>query len=313
MRSIIWIAVLTLFTSASWACDICSIYLGINPTDYQNSFGFNYRTRYLHGKFDMNGMIKKSGPKHAAHISDPLAGQTVKEIFNVMEFRGKYYFTDRFNVLATVPVLNNYRSIGGWTSVDLYGVGDPILMVNYQVYSTTADKETQDFAQRLVLGGGAKFPLGAVDRQFDGEKVDLDMQPGTGSMDYLASLEYQIRYKKVGLNTNFIYKLNSANKEGYRYGDLFNTSIHLFSLLEVKSFKIVPNAGVYYEQAGKDHENDDLMKESGGRILFASGGAGIYFKKFAYKITCQHALNNQLNGNQLPTKNRFVMGLSYNF
>ncbi len=317
-----WLVALLLTSVTTVACDVCSVYMGITPNDYQHQFGIVYRTRLLEGYVTMmtdnsttTGTTRMGGLKHIAHIDEPTFEEGwVKEIYNVYELRGKYFFNQRWSAMATLPVVNNYRSIKGTTQFDIYGVGDPVLLGNYQLLNTkTNPGDTTGVGHRLTIGGGVKLPLGSTYHNYNGKKADLDMQPGTGSIDGLISLEYLVRKQKIGLNASYIMKINTANSHQYRYGDQHNVSGHLFYLLSGKALTVMPNAGVYGEFAGPDKEGSEQLKDTGGTTLFLSFGTDVFWKSFSINGSYQTPFNTALYGGQVPTSNRIIVGITYNF
>jgi len=57
---------------------------------------------------------------------------------------------------------------------------------------------------------------------------NLDLQPGTGSFDYFWSLTYIKKYKQFGMYSNFNYKFNTYNIEGYKYRSVTNSTLNAF-------------------------------------------------------------------------------------
>lgn len=306
---------LCLIGTSAIACDMCSIYLGITPNDFQHTAGMHYRGRMLRGTLPV--VVPKATPKHAAHIiTDSYNGEEIKELYNVYELRGRYFINQKWHLLASVPVVNNYRSIGGATQQDVYGVSDPLLFSNYQLYNTVCNKpDAEDLLiQRLIVGGGMKFPVGDDELRYNDEVVDNDFQPGTGTFDFLANVEYMLKYKRFGANMNLIGKYNSTNKtKDFRFGNTLNGNFNLFYMQPFKGLKLMPATGVNYEMAMKDRDAGYLLQDSGGEVLFWSTGINIFWKRFNLRGHYQMPIKDNLNGDQLSNIDRIILGLTYNF
>src|SRR5690606_15635754 len=120
----------------------------------------------------------------------------------------------------------------------------------------TGDSLDKTFKHTLLAGGGVKLPTGAYNATNNGEVLSANMQPGTGSTDVLLNGIYTIRYKKLGLNTDFTYRINTKGKNDYRFGNRYNASANLFYWQDVNGLAVLPSVGVYYENAQPDEFYD---------------------------------------------------------
>ena len=302
----------------SLACDICNMSVSLTPNDNKNTFSLLYRHRLTDITFiklmfyvDNQNVSRHSGVKLTSVMED----QYYTETFSVYEARCKYNFTEKFNVFVSLPVINNERTINGESKFNVIGIGDPIVLARYHIVKTKY-LENSKTNHRITLGAGFKIPLGKYDFEKDGETVEHDIQTGTGTLDFVFSLDYIFKYKKVGFATNANYKANTKNyKVDYMFGNTFNSTLSLFYIYKVNDkISIMPTVGSYYEYAGKDIEYKKYEENSGGEIIFGSAGLNVFFHKMRIEATYQHALNNKLNGKlQLETKNRIQVGVSYLF
>jgi len=309
MKKALLTSMLALATSWLLACDICNIYLGINPNDYQHSVGFYYRSRMLKGQFQESTFA----PKHFGHTATTTYyNRDIKELYDVYELRGRFYASPKLNIIASLPYINSYRSVDEVTEYDIYGFGDPMLIGNYQIYNTKCDHDSIQFVHRISVGTGVKFPIGATNKTYINRLADHDLQPGTGSLDFLLLAEYLFKYKSFGFNTISTYKINGANALSYRYGNGLNVTTNFFGLLNFKKATLMPSIGGTLESAGNDRNNDLKIKNSGGAIIFGQAGLSTYIaNKFMIQATYQLALSNQLNNNQIPTVDRYVVAFNY--
>lgn len=227
MKSLILVIVLFFNITYLSACDVCSLYAGISPNDYKNTIGFYYRSRLMSGMYGTpsNGFHLKHGN---ADEKDKYRGKQLKEIYNVYEMRGSLFFKDRFQVMFSLPLVNNYRSVSEYTDFDIWGVGDPVVMFNGIIWATPSVSESK-WKHRLIGGAGIKAPLGKTDKVYIDVPADIDIQPGTGSWDYLLNIDYSVR--KVtgwGFQMNYIYRVNTYNNEKIAYGNFLNVTGNVF-------------------------------------------------------------------------------------
>lgn len=298
---------LLLIPSSLFACDICNFYIGLSPDDFNNSIGMQYRSRFLNGSFASENGAQN---RHASHILNEDATKG-KEIFNVAELRFRYYHgkQKRWNSIFSLPLVNNYRSINGFTQTDVYGTGDPLVISQYLVFSS---KKEKNYMHRLSAGAGVKLPLGSRNLHYRSQTADLDMQGSTGSVDVLLRAEYIGLANGLGMMHQFSYKINSKGSYAYRYGNTLNYTLLFFYRHQINPKKTLsPNMGFLLEQAAEDHENGVLVKDSGGKVWMWNIGLDFYSGRVQLQMNYQPALSNAFNGKQLPVVNRFIMGIQF--
>jgi len=312
LKKITGVLVMLLLSGYLLACDVCSVYLSINPNDYKNSIGLNYRMRFMEGT--IGSPVKSLPTKHLGHLESVVGEQAVNEIYQLMELRGQYFINERFHMVLTVPMVNNYRSIGDYTNADLYGFGDPVLLAKYQLYNTRCEDKIPQITHRILAGAGVKAPLGSINRTFNGSDADIDMQPGTGSVDFFALAEYVMLIKKRwGISTNVIYKMNTANKNQFQYGNVLASNLNFFTSLKVKSWMFQPALGGYMETASVDMEQKESLSGTGGTVVYSTAGLYTYLGRFNWMAQFQYATLNKQGSDMLPNKYRLIAGVNYNF
>ena len=289
-------------------CDLCACYLGIDPS-YNSS---QISLRYSSFKYYSEGIPVESDPNvdHGETGTDPST-----EYYNRVEVTGRYYMNPSVRFLINIPYsLNN---IDGKRIKDF---GDVSVIGQYQLYNTRVDTET-DFRNSVFVGGGVKAPTGAYNKSIVYGEVEPHFQPGTGSFDFLLSGTYLVRYKSnLGLSTDVIYTINTTNSNEYRFSNRFNVTSTLFYIINAgkrthtgTEWTFLPHSGVYLESAGYDTQDGADVDDSGGSVLFATGGIDIYYNQFDISFTYQGPVSQSLNGDQPQNKYRFYIGAGYSF
>lgn len=312
--------IIVLFISInSFACDGCNVYVNFSPIDYKNRISIIGRTRMMYGTYNMFGTQILT--KHASHGNDPLFwNNDVQENYNTLELRGAFYVREVWKTTVIVPFVNNHQLIGNLSRYEINGIADPIVIETYQVFNSLKSNDSNRFKHRLEIGGGVKFPLGKIDKRYENGIPNLDLQPGTGSLDFISSVSYMTRIKKYGAILNANIKLNSYNRDDYKYGNTFNSTINLFRQTTMGNFTFMPLVGGYFEFMSLDKSRYESngnsvvidYNDTGGAILFGTIGSKVFYKTLSLFIDYQHRVYSKLNGyTQLLTKNRINVGLTY--
>ncbi len=316
------ITILFLFISSySIACDGCNVFVNFSPNDYKNRISLFARNRMMIGEYNMFGQMTLT--KHASHGNDPsFWNKQVIEQYNTLELRGSFYVREVWKTTLIVPFINNQQFVGDDNRYTVNGFSDPIIMESYQVYNSFKNENDKKLVHRLEVGIGVKIPLGMINKTYEVGMPNLDLQPGTGSFDFLGSLTYITKYKQFGLYTNVNYKLNTFNVDEYKYGNTTNLTFNAFYQTKGEKVSFMPSVGVYIEQMSLDvnRYTQEYVKtftkyaDTGGEILFANVGLKVFKGNFVLTTEFQKVMGSQLNGyTQLLTRYRVNVGLTYSF
>ena len=314
MRTIICSMLLLLVASSAQACDICQIYIGMRPNDLSHRIGINYRNRILRGELPV---IVKSQAKHIHdEIVLPAKGENlnylpIEEYYQVAELRVDYSLSPLWMVRASLPYLKTDSWINQELTNQVNGLGDPWIRINRIVLSSKQKTEERALSHRLRLGIGVKFPLGKTRERYNEVAVPFDMQPGSGSYDYLGSLEYMMRFKSFGFSASGVYKYNTSNLSGYRFGNTAMMTSKLFALMEGNSRFLMPYLAVFHEMAGKDSNSKAELHQSGGSVTFVGSGMELGWKNISLEFSAQLAVHDHLKNSIAPARQRFTAGFNY--
>lgn len=317
MRRILLLGVLLQCALVGMACDQCGcgLLLGVQPHDYANNFGLQWRMRYLHGDISTPTATDAAGSglaKHGGHLENAPAGPLAyTETYTVLEARGRFWLGQRFSLTASIPLLNNFQAVDGIRHADVYDVGDPILLGRFVVLGSKSGPDTTRFRHRFTVGLGVKFPLGRTDVEQYGQRLDHDLQPGTGTWDGMFSMEYMVRGKSWGTTLGIMGRYNGTMADRHRFGHSASFIGEVFRIVPIKAVNVLPSAGVYVEAALPDELKGVEDPTTGGNALFSNIGARLWWNRFGVSLAWQHALVNDLGSLMIPNRERFLAGIMY--
>lgn len=313
MNKIFMLGVLLLSALPSFACDQCGcgLLLGVQPKDHATNFGLQWRMRYLNGDILAPAApvpVAKHGDAHGAAASGP-ANYT--EMYAVLEARAQIWLGQRTSVTASLPLLNNFQAVDGIRHADIYGVGDPIVLLRYVILGSLSGPDTTRLRHRLTAGIGMKLPLGRTDVMQFGQLLDHDLQPGTGTWDEMLSVEYMVRGRTWGTSIGAMGRYNGETEHGHRMGHSASLLAEVFRNFPLDGMQFLPSIGAYVEAAMPDRMNDVPDESTGGTTVFSHVSARLWLNSWGLSCAWQHALINDLGALMIPNRERIVVGLTY--
>ena len=308
MKKIIFLFLFLLVTTTyTRACDACGCSLGANYFGILPQFNKNFvGVRFSQSHFNA----------HMHHEGSSLPDEYSTDTYTRAELWGRFYLSPKIQLFAFVPYHYNTME-GNEQNAVVSGLGDISASAQFLLINTGEDALSR-FRHTLRLGAGIKLPTGKFDEEDGGIVLTPNFQRGTGSVDFIVNGLYTARVGKVGLNTELGYKINTANSDGYRFGNQFNSAASFFYWQNFKKAKVslLPNAGVYFEQASKHKDGDILKANTGGYATFFSYGLETYIGPLAIGLNIKTPIQQKLNtetGVDLQAGNRVNMHATFNF
>ncbi len=305
LKLIITIGLLTA-TLGTKACDICgcgvgSYYIGILPEYNKRFIGLRYQHKTLQTHL---GPLRQVTPL------------TTDETYQTAELWGGWNVGKRFRVLAFVPY-NFIQKSSQDANVSKNGLGDVALMGYYNIFTNSNTVNSKLLVHSLWLGAGIKAPTGTYKAA---EKLAVQDNPnnfqlGTASTDFTLNAAYDVRLNDLGMNVNVNYKINTENKYGYRYGNKLTTNALLYYKFRLfHKFTIAPNAGLLYETAVKDVEDNKYeVAVSGGYSTSVVTGFEFAMSKLSIGANYQSVVAQELANKRAKAGNRLMLHLSVPF
>lgn len=118
---------------------------------------------------------------------------------------------------------------------------------------------------------GVKFPTGQTNEKAeDGEEFEPELQPGSGSFDYIAGAAFRYDIACFCIRGNSLYTLKTEGDHDFEFGDLWTSYIFVNYLVNPNSprFKIRPGIDFNFQIERKQEESGEEIEDSGGTTLF---------------------------------------------
>ncbi|VAX19857.1 hypothetical protein MNBD_IGNAVI01-255 [hydrothermal vent metagenome] len=236
-----------------------------------------------------------------------LDDQTRNRISKSILLQVDYGITGKISISGLFTYINQERNISAYqgftNTVTTSGIGDAVLLAKYNVIPLTMMKE-----QEFSIGGGTKIPLGKSDLTSNGVLLPADMQPGTGSWDFILwSYFSQGRLFDLPLNlvVNLSYRMNGTNKRfgsnngTYKFGNELITQGGLGYRTDLPvDFTLFTRLRI----TDKDEYKKNPIPNTGGTWLYIIPGINVkLYKSVILRLTSEIPIYRNLQGTQLTT------------
>lgn len=241
--------------------------------------------------------------------------------------------TDKLTLGASIPYVkrNNLRESGHHEEgedgddeeeeFELLGdaedIGDVQLFGQYQLFSN----DTTSLHVSTLFG--VKLPTGETNEESpEGERLEVELQPGTGSIDPFLGFAMSKRLGNWDAHSNILYTYSSEGSQDTTLGDVFNYnfalttpfstffdgsdhdhSAHEHDELKDKLNLVLELNGEWRERIDIDNETED---NSGGNLVYLSPGMTFNTHGWLFSALAGWPIVDDLNGEQSDPEFRFV-------
>lgn len=288
------------------ACDICgcgagNLYFGVVPMSERNHIALRYRSLIYDSHLYPNDPYEKLFK--------------TSEQFLIVEALARFQVSPRWQISAFIPYVFSYQER---TSTKFYsqGLADILVQAQFRVLQTDILHPEWDWKHQLFLGAGLKSPTGKwkFGSEKNGSVENPNFQPGTGSFDGLVTIQYAVRYKDFGLQTDAQYRINGANQDAYRFGKRFTSNLNFFYLFGKKpNFRIMPIIGLYGEKSAKNQKHELDVPHTGGQLWMANSGVQVFVKKVGLMAQHQVPISQNLSDHHQLAKSRWLFQIGIGF
>ncbi|PJZ52067.1 transporter [Leptospira adleri] len=173
-----------------------------------------------------------------------------------------YGLTDDTMLMFMLPIVKNTMvmetSNFDRSNMSSGGVGDISFSITHRLFK----RENHDF----FLNFGVSLPTGSIDESdwmpmMGKQKVPYNMQPGTGTVNYLPGVTYTGKSDRLSWGFNSSANLKSSkNQNNYRFGNRYETTSWIaYSLVQWMSFSARVQSTLVENLRGRDSSLDPKM------------------------------------------------------
>lgn len=304
MRTLFIAVALLAVQSGVSACDVCGCsiggnYFGILPQFHRHFVGLRWSEQ------SFQSAHSRSAAEAGQFDSD--------ESFRTADMLGRFYLSRRVQMFALVPY-HFFHRVEDNQAVNTQGLGDVSVMAGY-IMLDTGDSLRRKWQHSLTLNGGVKLPTGSHNlTNPEGELLHPNLQPGTGTTDFMLSVMYTVRHGAWGFTADALGRFNTANRENdYRFGNRLSGSVKTFYWQNAGRFLFLPNAGVFADAAQANEGNVDFTEGTGGAIVFGTFGLDVYLGNFSAGFTFQQPAWQHLGDGKVHNNSRWMATVNYIF
>jgi hypothetical protein len=289
--------------TSGFSCEICgcsnsNFQIGILPTFSKGFAGLRYSTSQF------NSRVKTDASEYS------------HDYFKTIELWGGYNLK-KFQVMAFLPYVHS-RKVSDDGETISSGMGDLLLLVNFKLLSSTAltKNERTSLRHEVFIGGGIKLPTGVnqVDTSDPDFNIgDFNSQAGTGSVDYLLNFTHNMMWNRSGIVTNVAYRINTANHQGYEFGNRTYVNTAYYYTFTLSQIKLRPNAGINYQNNAINTFAGDTVEDSNGYNLNGTLGINVNRNKVGFNAMVFVPVAQDMYAGQTKLQSRMLIGLTYSF
>ena len=198
---------------------------------------------------------------------------------------------------------------------DAEGIGDARLFGQYRFMQ---DEVKQHSAAAIF---GIKIPTGNTNEEAPQEKLDAELQPGSGSWDPFVGIAFSKQFTNFSFDTNATYQLVTEGTQDTDLGDFVGVNAAISHRLknthddhDHAHFKWDLILELNGEWREKEDVDGDTNNDSGGSLVFATPGIRVSSQHgFSAALAIGIPVIEDLNGLQSKPQYRFNATASFTF
>jgi hypothetical protein len=290
-----------LLSVRSFACEICgcshsNFQIGLLPSFNKGFVGFRYSLSTFNSRV-------KDEPSEFSH-----------DLYQTAELWGGYNFK-KFQVMAFTPYIHSRKESDDGVTIS-NGLGDVMLLVNYNILNSASLSENENTTMKheLYVGGGIKLPTGLNEINVSDPEFnigDFNSQGGTGSVDFILNATHNFMWNKSGIVTNIAYRINTANKQDFKFGNRAYLNSSYYYTFTKSNTKIKPNAGLNFESNAVNTFEGTKVEDSKGYNLNTTIGVNVLYKKIGFTAMAFIPVSQNNFDGQTKLKSRVMVGVTY--
>jgi len=214
-----------------------------------------------------------------------------------------YGVCPQLSISAIIPYTWKKKSLDvagtGLLEYTSEGIGD----ISFLFRFSPLGRSFVDFRE-MSFGLGVKLPTGDADQRSSGLRLIEELQPGTGSTDYLGSVSYYQGFEPVDFFLSATYVLTTAHDDddyNYEFGNQFSylltSNFHLGDRLDL-------SAALSGVVRGRDRQNGEKIHSTGRHQLWFVPGLQVQVvpEVLRLQVFYEEPVYQHFNGQQLGSE-----------
>ena len=278
----------------------------LSEESFSLDVGFKFQKEQ---EFSDQRLINSATNDHDLHGTDWTA-----EIFVGLS----YGVTDRLTVSLSVPfeIIHGFKA-GEFDGVNpaevveansISGLGDPTLLGKFRLLDNPVE---------LAVLAGIQIPLGNTrQRADDGEVLEPDHQPGSGSWNPLLGVAVARQFESFTLGASVLYRITSRGRHEFTPGQQILVAVKIETqLLGLGTFPRLYGSLELSEQfTAKDKEGEVTNHDTGGSIIGLGFGLRLRAtERLTFGGTVTIPLYQGLTGEQHKERVEILFGTALDF
>ncbi|WP_100612853.1 transporter family protein [Confluentibacter lentus] len=292
-------------------CDLCGCSTSSGSSGFGTLDNLSFvGLRYIYQDYESRDGIFSNSP-------------TSNERFNTYQVWGRVPVNEKLYFNAIVPYQDLYRHFEDRTEY-INGLGDITVIGWYQFkffkkhkdhevdfnHVEGEDEENELSGHRLNLGIGVKLPTGEFENRLT-DRINPGFQVGTGSLDGIFSVLHSYSKNRLGVNSSATYYLKTENKNEYRFGNQFSFSSNVYYNVPLEKSAFSPFLGISGDVYNSIKQFNEALPETNGNIVNGAFGSEFMINKFIVGANYTFPISQNLFGDNVTSKNRFMVYLNY--
>ncbi len=236
--------------------------------------------------------------KNDTKIQDPL---NRRALGHNLIFDFEFGVWKNFSLFLLLPYNHYYRSTTvSANQKEVYknsGLGDLTILLKYNVLNPTFAMPYQ-----LSFGSGVKLPTGEFQTESQGVQLPLDIQSGTGTLDFILWSFFSANFtENLTLTQSALFKFAGKNTEGYDIGnELLTVTGLIYNFVDEMQGNILFRVQSRWKDR-LDVDNSSQLIPNSGRILIEAipGLVFNYPNILTTRIFFVYPIYIKVNGTQL--------------
>jgi hypothetical protein len=163
-------------------------------------------------------------------------------------------------------------------------LGDHMRSQGWGDLQTTGEFDLIKDANRTVGAlAGIKFPTGSTEeKDNDGDLFEPEMQPGSGSYDYIWGGVYHQTWDRTTVSANAAYTLKTTGAADFRFGNSFLTNTVVSYVINPRNWAVFqPGVQLTYLHEARQIDEGVKVDDSGGDTISLGPVVNLYMGKNA--------------------------------